>query len=68
MDRKYECLRAKQKFINELKIYLELSKLSEEALKAYGFYFDKFVELLSRKSYLIYSLYVKQTKNTQDNK
>lgn len=65
MNRKYEGLRAKQKFVNELKIYLELNKLSEEALRAYRFDFDKFVDLLTSKSYLIYSLFIKQTKDRE---
>lgn len=68
VNRKYEAIRAKQKFVNELKIYLELSKLSEEELKGYGFDSHKFVELLTCKSYLIYSLYMKQRRNNEDEK
>lgn len=68
MNRKYEGIRLKQKFVNELKIYIELNKLSEEALRAYRFDFDKFVNLLTRKSYLIYSLFIKQTKNSEHEK
>lgn len=68
MNRKYEGFRAKQKLVNELKIYIELNKLSEKALRAYRFDFDKFVDLLTRKSYLIYSLFIKQTKNIEHEK
>lgn len=68
VNRKYEAIRAKQKLVNELKIYLELSKLSEEVLKGYGFDFNKYVELLTCKAYLIYSLFMKQRKNSEEEK
>lgn len=68
VNRKYEGIRAKQKFVNELKIYLELNKLSEEAIRAYSFDFNKFVDILTRKSYLINSLFIKQAKNSEQEK